>query len=94
MNIVEASLAMLGKRGIDTVSKHEGTIDSIAFDLYGCVIVGLKPTVDKDGKQRDSVWFDVKRIVITDNTPVMKQPNFFGTEKGKEIGAAEHPVRG
>lgn len=93
MSIVESSLALLGKRGKDAVSQHEGVVDSIAFDLYGCVIAGLKPTVDKDGKQRESVWFDIKRVVITDERQVIKAPDFFGVEKGKETGSAEHPVR-
>jgi hypothetical protein len=42
----------------------QGVITSISFDLYGCRQVILTPGLDKDGKLRDSNWFDENRVKI------------------------------
>jgi hypothetical protein len=88
--IVTESLKQLGKRCIDSVTGFEGVVSSVCFDLYGCVMVAITPSVDKDGKIREGAWFDIKRVVIGEDR-VMLAPPFVETEKGKEGGAAEKP---
>ncbi len=48
----------------DKVTKAKGVVDSISFDLYGCVQAGVNPGLDKDKKQMDCKWFDVSRLTI------------------------------
>jgi len=55
---------MLGKLGRDKITGFEGIITGHAKHLYGCDNYGLTPTVDKDGKLKDSCWFDEGRIEI------------------------------
>jgi len=54
----------LGKMGRDKVTGFEGILTGYGKHLYGCDTYGLTPQVDKDGKTRDSQWFDEGRIEI------------------------------
>lgn len=90
--IVEKAFGMLGHTGKDVVTGFEGTIDSICFDLYGCVQIALNPGMDKENKKKDSYWFDVKRIGISGAT-VLDPPKYLEIEAGKEIGAADKPTQ-
>lgn len=69
-------LSLLGKKVRDKVTGLEGVVAAISFDLYGCVQATLNSGLDKDGKLRDSYWFDVSRLTILSDTPVMDVPNF------------------
>ncbi len=82
-------IAMLGHRAKDKVTLVVGVIDSICFDLYGCVQASLNTGVDKDGKRKEGYWFDVKRLEILGTETVMEVPNF----DLPEIGAADKPLR-
>jgi hypothetical protein len=75
---------MLGLKARDRVTGFSGVISSVSFDLYGCVLIILTPGVGADGKRGDPEWFDLKRLEVTEPTPVMPQPVFAvaGTEKG------------
>ena len=73
---VRKHLELLGKTGKDKVTEYSGIIESICFDLYGCIQVVVNPGKGSDGKLIDSRWFDISRIQIIDNTPVMTVPNF------------------
>ncbi len=68
-------LKLLGLKGKDLVTGYEGVITSVSFDLYGCVQVVVTPPI-KDGKKEAGDWFDVNRIKILDNKPVMITPDF------------------
>ncbi len=78
----------------DKVTGAKGVVDSISFDLYGCVQAGLNPGLDKDKKQMDCKWFDVSRLNVKSKTPVMETPDFeFGlVAEGKSGAANKSPV--
>lgn len=69
-------LSLLGLRVRDKVTGFEGVVTTVGFELYGCVQAVVHPGLDKDGKPRDSTWFDVSRLTILSDTPVMDVPNF------------------
>ena len=90
---MKSYMDLMGRRVRDKVTKFEGVVGSVCFDLYGCVQVSITPGVnDKDGKLGDQYWFDWKRIEVIDKVPVMPVPQY---EKGPgtEIGCAEKPTR-
>ncbi|HMJ06901.1 MAG TPA: hypothetical protein VK474_11645 [Chthoniobacterales bacterium] len=92
MNI-KTHLNLLGLKVEDRVTGFTGVVTSIGFDLYGCVQAIVLPGADKDGKPCDSHWFDVNRLRVTSNTPVMDRPNFeFGPQAEGRQGAAEKPM--
>ena len=85
-------LDLLGKKGKDRVTGFIGVVTSVSFDLYGCVQVVLTPPM-KDGKKEAGEWFDVHRVEITSNEPVMVVPDFTDPYIGDgRKGAAEKPL--
>ena len=87
-------LELLGKKAKDAVTGYEGVIDSVSFDLYGCVTATIKPPVDKKGEIPQGSWFDVSRLVILDDNPVMNIPDFNqGYIAEGRKGAAIKPMR-
>jgi hypothetical protein len=54
----------LGKKGKDKITGFEGIITGRAQYLYGCDQYGITPAVDKEGKTKDTQWFDEGRIEI------------------------------
>ena len=83
---------MLGHEAEDCVTGFKGVVESVSFDLYGCVQTALRPKATEDGKLDDGRWFDAKRLKITSAEPVMTPQNFTALPAGKEIGPAEKPV--
>lgn len=76
----------------DRVTGFKGVVASVSFDLYGCVQAIVNPGTDKDGKPKDSHWFDVNRLRVTSKSPVMERPNFdFGAVAEGWKGPAEKP---
>ena len=75
---MEKHFDLLGKPARDLVTGHEGVVTTISFDLYGCVQVVITPLA-REGKVLCGDWFDVTRIEILDDEPVMALPDF---EKG------------
>lgn len=73
---IQAYLDLLGYEVKDKVTKFEGVVTSIGFDLYGCIQAIVNPKIDKDGKPSDSRWFDIGRLKVTSKEPVMDQPDF------------------
>jgi hypothetical protein len=68
-------------------------VASISFDLYGCVQAIVNPGLDKDGKPKDSQWFDVSRLTVLTKKPVMERPDFeYGPQAEGKQGAAEKPA--
>lgn len=82
-------LYFLGREVQDKVTGFRGIVDSICFDLYGCVQCSVRPrVVVKDGKQEmtDARWHDYHRLTVITGDPVMKQPTF-----DYDRGPAEKP---
>jgi len=75
----------------DVVTGFEGVADSLSFDLYGCIQIGLRPKLKKDSKideYPEGRWFDAKRLKKVGTKPVMEAPDF----DLPEIGAADKPI--
>jgi len=89
---IRKNLDLLGHRVEDKVTKAQGVVASIGFDLYGCVQALVNPGLDKDGIIKDSRWFDVSRLMVLTKKPVMERPNFeYGPQAEGKQGAAEKP---
>lgn len=90
---VKKHMALLGLKVEDRISGIKGIVQSICFDLYGCIQACVHPGLDKEGKPRDSYWFDVNRLTLLSKKPVMAAPNFeyCGVARG-ERGAADKPT--
>lgn len=92
---VHNQLNLLGKRVTDVVTGFSGIVTSICFDLYGCIQATIHPGIGEDGKMREQHWFDISRLRIESDEPVMNRPDFDWTPQivadgGK--GAAEKPT--
>ncbi len=86
-------LELLGMKVKDRVTGFEGVVASVSFDLYGCIQAIVNPGLGADGKLQDSQWFDVNRLLVTSEAPVMERPNFdFGRQADGNQGAAEKPM--
>lgn len=93
--MVDEHLKLLGHKATDKVTGFKGVITTIAFDLYGCIQAVVTPPTNETGKKENAGWFDVPRLEITSQEPVMPIPDF---EKGYPIpqgkkGPAEKPDR-
>ena len=69
-------LDLLGMTVTDRVTGFSGAVVSVIFDLYGCIQALVHPGLDQEGKIRSSEWFDVNRLKVTSETPVMERPRF------------------
>ncbi len=88
-------LGMLGLKVEDRVTGFKGVVSSVGFDLYGCINAVINPGVDGEGKPRDSHWFDINRLRVVSDTPVMERPAFDWTPEAVssgEKGPAEKPT--
>lgn len=72
----EQHFAMLGRKAEDRVTGFKGIITSLSFDLYGCIQVVLTPPADRKDGIVDGHWFDVNRIEIKNEKPIMPVPDF------------------
>jgi hypothetical protein len=87
-------MRLLGHQVEDRVTGYKGVVASISFDLYGCVQAVVNPGMDKDGKLQDQCWFDVSRLKVMSDKPVMDVPNFeYGLVAEGKQGPAEKPSR-
>ena len=93
MTNAEKHLSLLGLNVRDRVTKVEGIVTSISFDLYGCVQSLVHPGKDRDNKILDQLWFDVSRLEVLSTQPVMAQPNYDeGRQAEGKQGPAEKPA--
>lgn len=92
---INKHLDMLGMRVMDRVTGMEGVVTSVGFDLYGCIQAIVHPGLDKEGKAKDSLWFDVGRLEQTNDVPVMPRPAYEWTpqvvSEGRK-GPADRPA--
>lgn len=86
-------LNLLGLKVMDRVTGFKGVVQTVAFDLYGCIQAVVAPEANKDDKLEDSHWFDVKRLKVLDKTPVMDIPDFDAgyVAEGKK-GPSDKPI--
>lgn len=89
MKTINQHLALLGLQAEDVITNRKGIITTVSFDLYGCVQAVLNQGDDKDGKSKEICWFDVARLKVLSETPVMEQPDFI---LKSPIGPAEKPL--
>ena len=73
---IKKSLDLLGHKAEDKITGFKGIIDSVSFDLYGCVQFLVRPPMDKANHVPDSMWFDGVRLKIITEKPVIPQPMF------------------
>ena len=93
MNVYGRHIELLGYQGEDKITGFKGVIDSVCFDLYGCIQISLKPPIDKDGKIPEAYWFDVTRVKINTKKRVVDLPNFYeGYVAEGRKGAASKPM--
>lgn len=83
--MIEKTLRLLGHKARDKISGFEGVIDSVGFDLYGCVQATVRPGLDDKGEPREARWFDVQRLEILTTEPVMTAPSF-----GADVAPAQY----
>lgn len=94
-SIVEKHLTLLGLPVKDKVTDYEGIVNSVCFDLFGCIQADVRPKkLGKDGQMQTGVWIDINRLIVLDTTPLMKRPNYHYSPLAEgEQGAADKPVR-
>lgn len=100
-NSTNEPLALLGLKVCDKVSGMTGIVESICFDLYGCVQAVVRPPVDEKGALPEGRWFDVSRLNVLDWTPIMEVPGGrFTVDRSRHdkpravaAGPAEKPAR-
>lgn len=86
-------IELLGKKATDLVTDFSGIITTISFDLYGCIQAIVTPPVDEKGEMKNSKWFDVARLSIVEDTPVMALPDFsIGPIAEGKKGGADKPL--
>jgi len=90
---VKKNMDILGLKVQDKVTNFAGVVESISFDLYGCIQCVVKPPVNDNGEVKDASWFDISRLTIMDHNPVMNIPNFdFGHVAEGKHGCSEKPL--
>lgn len=89
---VKSNLELLGCKVRDKVTRFEGIVTSISFDLYGCIQTLVTPVIDTSSDKSGSVWFDSNRLDILCSTPVMNLPKYDFTDKSEQKGPASKPT--
>lgn len=94
--MIQQTIDLLGRKATDKVTGFSGVVSSVCFDLYGCVQVALTPPIDRDGKPDEGHWYDVQRLEVSAEAPVMNRPDFAARAPEPaqyDHGAAEKPAR-
>lgn len=96
MSNIEKHLSLLGLQVKDRVTGMTGIVVSVSFDLYGCVQAIVHPGLTPDGKPAEQHWFDIARLDVRSNTPVMPQPDYDdqGAVAEGRKGPADKPAIG
>ena len=77
MDACRKHIELLGFSAEDKITGFKGVIDSVCFDLYGCIQISLKPKMDKEGKIETGYWFDVSRLKIDIKKRIVDLPDFY-----------------
>ena len=86
MSKVREHLGLLGLRVRDRVTGFTGVVVTVGFDLYGCIQTVVNPSVGADGKPGESMWFDVGRLEVLHQTPVIEPPDYVSRAAGRPSG--------
>ena len=92
-------LELLGRHVRDRVTGFQGIVESVSWDLYGCIQAVVRPPIDDKGAMPEAKWFDVLRLIVLDGDPVMAIPGGFQTYGAGPSttlppnGPAEKPAR-
>ena len=95
MNTYEKHIELLGLLASDKVTGLSGVIDSVCFDLYGCIQASIKPRqLKENGDMHVGYWVDVTRLNIdTQSDRIMEIPDFYqGYIAEGRKGAADKPT--
>lgn len=95
---MEKHFNMLGCIYTDVITGTTGVVDSLCFDLYGCVQASLREKTRKDGTIPDARWYDVSRLKLASKKRVMEIPTlykFHGEQPKSYVpaGPADKPLR-
>ena len=82
----------LGDKVKDQISGFTGICTGRAEYLFGCVQVLVAPTVAKDDKPAESMWFDEDRMVVM-KVSVIKRPPSAEVRSGGPLMSAPPPKR-
>lgn len=94
MDTYKKHIDLLGFEAVDKITGYRGVIESVSFDLYGCIQVCLKPKIDKNGEVPSGYWFDVTRLDIIKSKRIVDFPNFYeGYVAEGRKGPADKPMR-
>lgn len=94
---VHKHLDLLGLTVVDKVTGREGIVTSVCFDLYGCIQAAVDPGYKEDGSRHDCSWFDINRLRVLFDKPVMDRPDFlsYGHPQAEGLqGSADKPAPG
>lgn len=91
---IEKHIDLLGFRVKDKVTGFVGVVETIGFDLYGCVQAIVRPQLDskKSNELPSCSWLDVKRLEKVGTKRVMEPP-MAQFSQGQEIGGTEKPMQ-
>lgn len=72
---------LLGHEVKDKVSEIRGVVNSIGFDLFGCIQAEVRPIkLNHEGKL-SGFWLDISRLEILTDKPLMEPPDFVWEKK-------------
>lgn len=84
------AFGLLGREVQDRISEREGIVDSICFDLYGCVLASFAPTkLNEKGERLPALWYDIKQLKVINPIPVIKPPDYSPVEEPVKDPAKE-----
>ena len=89
-------LELLGLKVRDRVTGLTGVCESICYDLYGCIQAVVRPPANTEkGEVPDGRWFDVSRLEVISDIPVMGIPGgrFEVPRAQAAAGPADKPRR-
>jgi len=73
----QKGMELLGLKAKDKITGLSGVIESICYDLYGCVQACVRPEYVENRKAETPLahWMDISRLT-TSGKPVMPVPDF------------------
>ena len=86
-------LELLGMTVRDKVTGLTGVVESVSYDLYGCIQAVVRPPANTEkGEIAEGRWFDVSRLAVTSRLPVMEIPGGRFEARPKETSHAPGPA--
>ncbi len=76
MNKSQEHINKLGHLVTEKVTGFVGVIVSVSFDINGCIQGWVQPPMKADSTVPEGKWFDIARLELADQPPVMISPNY------------------